>query len=95
MRFDPPKPRLEGCPARLQGLMSAARGWVAERSKAHAWKVCIRQKRIVGSNPTPSARFMSRTGPSPENGFRFFEDFKGICEADRTSETEESPKIGL
>ena len=35
--------------------MSAARGWVAERSKARAWKVRIRQKRIVGSNPTPSA----------------------------------------
>jgi hypothetical protein len=28
---------------------------VAERSKAHAWKVCIRHNRIVGSNPTPSA----------------------------------------
>jgi hypothetical protein len=28
---------------------------VAEWSKAHAWKVCIRQKRIVGSNPTRSA----------------------------------------
>lgn len=55
MRFDQPKPRLEGCPARLQGLRGAARGWVAERSKARAWKVRIRQKRIVGSNPTPSA----------------------------------------
>ncbi len=30
-------------------------GWVAERYKAHAWKVCIRLKRIVGSNTTPSA----------------------------------------
>jgi hypothetical protein len=30
-------------------------GWVAERSKARAWKVRIRQKRIVGSNPTSSA----------------------------------------
>ena len=28
---------------------------MAEWSKAHAWKVCIRQKRIVGSNPTCSA----------------------------------------
>ena len=28
---------------------------MAEWSKAHAWKVCIRQKRIVGSNPTRSA----------------------------------------
>jgi hypothetical protein len=28
---------------------------MAERLKAHAWKVCIPQKGIVGSNPTPSA----------------------------------------
>ncbi|CBS85467.1 protein of unknown function [Azospirillum lipoferum 4B] len=28
---------------------------MAERLKAHAWKVCIRQKRIEGSNPSPSA----------------------------------------
>lgn len=32
-------------------------GQVAERSKARAWKVRIRQKRIVGSNPTLSASF--------------------------------------
>jgi hypothetical protein len=32
-----------------------AAGQVAERSKARAWKVRIRQKRIVGSNPTLSA----------------------------------------
>jgi hypothetical protein len=30
-------------------------GGMAERLKAHAWKVCIPQKGIVGSNPTPSA----------------------------------------
>ena len=30
-------------------------GEVAERLKAHAWKVCIRQ-RIEGSNPSLSAR---------------------------------------
>jgi hypothetical protein len=29
-------------------------GRVAEWFKAHAWKVCVRQKRTVGSNPTPS-----------------------------------------
>ncbi len=28
---------------------------MAEWSKAHAWKVCILQKGIVGSNPTLSA----------------------------------------
>src|SRR5690606_4489322 len=30
-------------------------GAVAEWSKAHAWKVCIRQPRIEGSNPSRSA----------------------------------------
>ena len=30
-------------------------GGVAEWSKAHAWKVCILQKSIGGSNPFPSA----------------------------------------
>ncbi len=28
-------------------------GRVAERSKAHAWRACGPQKRLVGSNPTP------------------------------------------
>ena len=68
---------------------------MAERSKARAWKVRIRQKRIVGSNPTPSASFSSLTRPSPENGLHFFEDIKGICEGDRTLETGDGPKIGL
>jgi hypothetical protein len=31
---------------------------------------------------TLSARFSSRTAPKPENGLRFFEDFKGIWEGD-------------
>src|SRR6266853_275062 len=40
-------------------------GEVAERPKAHAWKACIRQ-RIVGSNPTLSAKcFCAR---SPQDG---------------------------
>jgi hypothetical protein len=38
---------------------------VAERSKAHAWKVCIPQKGIVGSNPTSSAR-------TPSLGLQYF-----------------------
>lgn len=67
---------------------------MAERSKARAWKVRIRQKRIVGSNPTPSASFSSRTGARLKNGLRFFEGFAGNCEGDRTSETEERPKNG-
>jgi hypothetical protein len=33
---------------------------VAEWSKAHAWKVCIRQKRIKGSNPFLSANYPSK-----------------------------------
>ena len=37
-----------------QGEKEFAMGWMAERSKARAWKVRIRHKRIVGSNPTPS-----------------------------------------
>ncbi len=32
---------------------------MAEWSKAHAWKVCMRQKRIMGSNPILSAIFFS------------------------------------
>ncbi len=35
---------------------------MAEWFKAHAWKVCIRQKRIEGSNPSLSAR--NKKGPS-------------------------------
>ena len=40
---------------RRSGPKDCAAGQVAERSKARAWKVRIRQKRIVGSNPTLSA----------------------------------------
>ena len=36
------------------GMMRALNGEVAEWSKAHAWKVCIRQ-RIEGSNPSLTA----------------------------------------
>ncbi len=32
-------------------------GEMAEWSKAHAWKVCNRQKRFMGSNPILSANF--------------------------------------
>ena len=30
-------------------------GEVSERSKEHAWKVCVRHKRTEGSNPSLSA----------------------------------------
>ena len=36
----------------IEGCVS---GQVAEWLKAHAWKACIRQKRIGGSNPPLSA----------------------------------------
>ena len=35
-------------------MIRALKGEVAEWSKAHAWKVCIRQ-RIEGSNPSLTA----------------------------------------
>ncbi|KAI1696207.1 nucleotide-diphospho-sugar transferase domain-containing protein [Ditylenchus destructor] len=42
--------------------MRTRSGQVAEWLKAHAWKVCIRQKRIGGSNPPLSAKnFRERT----------------------------------
>jgi hypothetical protein len=34
---------------------------MAERSKAHAWKVCMRDERIEGSNPSLSAKDMTNT----------------------------------
>ncbi len=33
-------------------------GEMAERSKAHAWKACNRQKRFMGSNPILSASYL-------------------------------------
>ena len=35
----------------------AKKGGVSEWPKEHAWKACIRDKRIVGSNPTSSEFF--------------------------------------
>jgi hypothetical protein len=45
----------------------------------------IRRQKITlefDARDIPSARLLSRTGLSPENGPRFFEDFNGICEGD-------------
>jgi hypothetical protein len=36
------------------------KGEMAEWSKAHAWKVCNRQKRFMGSNPILSASVSTR-----------------------------------
>src|SRR5437867_4317730 len=52
----PPEPR------RLSERPSSACGAVAEWSKALAWKVSIRQKRIEGSNPSRSATCSRSTG---------------------------------
>lgn len=42
-------------------------GKVSERSKEHAWKVCIPQKGIAGSNPAFSARYPSDPLKAPPN----------------------------
>ena len=39
----------------LDEMLDDSRGEMAEWSKAHAWSACMRQPRIVGSNPTLSA----------------------------------------
>ena len=38
-----------------QGRQAQNFGEVSERFKEHAWKVCVRQKRTEGSNPSLSA----------------------------------------
>ena len=48
----------------------APSGEMAEWSKAHAWKVCNRQKRFMGSNPILSAIFFL--------SYRFPETFNRI-----------------
>ena len=48
-------PRSGGLPCLPGSAIRPVIGQVAEWSKARAWKVRIRQKRIVGSNPTLSA----------------------------------------
>jgi hypothetical protein len=57
----------------LPGVGEGLRGQVF--SKAQACKPLV-------TGRAPSARFPSLTGPRPENGLRFFEDFKGIREGD-------------
>ena len=45
-------------------------GELSERLKEHDWKSCRRQKRLRGSNPRLSARFLPRRG-SPGDAPRF------------------------
>src|SRR4051794_23065752 len=68
-----PSRSIAPCPdgeARLDRPPSSACGAVAEWSKALAWKVSIRQKRIEGSNPSRSATCPYRCGFSRLPGQR-------------------------
>ncbi len=46
----------KGIPIFAAAFEKAASGEMSEWFKEHAWKVCIRQKRIRGSNPRLSAQ---------------------------------------
>ena len=50
---------------------------MAEWSKAHAWKVCIRQ-RIEGSNPSPSAKQAALTEQTAAPNF-YKQDKKAVA----------------
>jgi hypothetical protein len=60
---------------------------VSERSKEHAWKVCIRQKRIEGSNPFPSAKPKER-----HRKWRSF-GFYGGCGTDKRVRTDDCREV--
>ena len=68
---------------------------MAEWSKAHAWKVCIRQKRIEGSNPSCSATIPLRNNIMPLYEAKNPTFLRRFADFDRTSETAENAKIGL
>ena len=62
--------RLLRCPASWFNLARFL-GEVSERLKEHAWKVCVRQKRTEGSNPSLSAKLfclLRLITPSDSNG---------------------------
>ena len=83
--------------ALMQQSISATNkcGAVAEWSKAHAWKVCIRQPRIEGSNPSCSATYTLRTRDEVPSGAFFLFGSKGFNEAMRLSETNDLTEICL
>lgn len=54
-------------PPRRESAGGVCQGKVSERSKEHAWKVCIPQKGIAGSNPAFSARYPSDPLKAPPN----------------------------
>ena len=68
---------------------------MAERSKARAWKVRIRQKRIVGSNPTPSASFKVNRSLRPPDPPAVWQDSWGFGVDLLTGQGGKSPKIAL
>ncbi len=70
-------------------------GAVAEWSKALAWKVSIRQKRIEGSNPSRSAKISMRINEMDLMGHENPQLPRSFADRDRTSETAENAKIGL
>lgn len=52
---------------RCESAGGVCQGKVSERSKEHAWKVCIPQKGIAGSNPAFSAKYPSDPLKAPPN----------------------------
>ena len=54
-------------PPRRESAGGVCQGKVSEWSKEHAWKVCIPQKGIAGSNPAFSARYPSDPLKAPPN----------------------------
>lgn len=78
-------------PARGAGRIGA----VAEWSKADAWKVCIGQKPIVGSNPTRSANISLRINETGLSGVKNRQLPRRSGYVIRTSETDGNAKISL
>ena len=68
---------------------------MAEWSKALAWKVSIRQKRIEGSNPFLSAITSLQTLAGVDGVPEILLYSKGFSEVDQTTETEQTPIFGL
>ena len=69
-------------------------GEMAEWSKAHAWKVCKRQKRFMGSNPILSAENNFKKHQNPSNPFKI-KYLKGFSFSQDTSKTTLKRKVKL
>ena len=68
---------------------------MAEWSKALAWKVSIRQKRIEGSNPSRSATISLRINDVPLWEAENLQFPRRFAAGTETSETAKTAKIGL